>query len=328
MPRHPTLGLTDQQQRVLEMIAQHRTNPEIAAELGISLDGATYHVREVFGKLGVESREEAIAAWRAGQPTLLERIRGFLWPAVAIVATGSAAAAVVVGLMVAGSRAGNPPKAATSSPATGNDRSIETAEQRLSDANPQWTTFIDAVQTANVAAMLGYFRWQDHACIPASFRIADATSCSTLGVTDGTVEQMFPVTDVPLPTGPVDPQQGAENVGWHVHSEVAATFAALLRGRHPTLVLVAAGSDGRMYLTFGLDAKPDSTGFIVRGISFQVQSARSPVVNIYSEVGSQATPLSSIDGSERSGSGQFDIWGVAPELQAEEAAIQRSRHGP
>ena len=61
------LELTDRQQEVLALIARGRTNPEIAAELGITLDGAKWHVREILSKLGVESREEAAAYWRAHQ---------------------------------------------------------------------------------------------------------------------------------------------------------------------------------------------------------------------------------------------------------------------
>ncbi len=59
------LELMDRQQEVLTLIAKGRTNPEIAAELGITLDGAKWHVREILSKLGVESREEAAAYWRA-----------------------------------------------------------------------------------------------------------------------------------------------------------------------------------------------------------------------------------------------------------------------
>ncbi len=56
--------LTPRQREVLALIAAGKTNAEIAEDLDISLDGAKYHVREILGKLGVESREEAAAAWR------------------------------------------------------------------------------------------------------------------------------------------------------------------------------------------------------------------------------------------------------------------------
>jgi len=56
--------LTKRQREVLELIARGRTNYEIAQRLGISLDGAKWHVREVLARLGVESREEAAERWR------------------------------------------------------------------------------------------------------------------------------------------------------------------------------------------------------------------------------------------------------------------------
>lgn len=55
--------LSERQREVLRLIAAGRTNPEIAAAMGISLDGAKWHVREILSKLGVASREEAAAVW-------------------------------------------------------------------------------------------------------------------------------------------------------------------------------------------------------------------------------------------------------------------------
>lgn len=48
----------------MELLARGRTNAEIAEHLEITLDGAKYHVREILGKLGVESREDAAATWQ------------------------------------------------------------------------------------------------------------------------------------------------------------------------------------------------------------------------------------------------------------------------
>lgn len=61
---HRVDSLTSRQREVLELIARGRTNSEIAAQLGITLDGAKWHVREILGKLDVTSREEAAQAWR------------------------------------------------------------------------------------------------------------------------------------------------------------------------------------------------------------------------------------------------------------------------
>jgi Tol biopolymer transport system component/DNA-binding CsgD family transcriptional regulator len=55
--------LTRRQQEVLELLRRGFTNEEIAQRLGISLDGAKWHVSEIIGSLGVADRYEA-ARWR------------------------------------------------------------------------------------------------------------------------------------------------------------------------------------------------------------------------------------------------------------------------
>lgn len=77
--------LTPRQREVLALLARGKTNFQIAEALGVSLEGAKYHVREIMGRLGVESREAAADWWRAERrPT--RRARGML----ASVGTGSA----------------------------------------------------------------------------------------------------------------------------------------------------------------------------------------------------------------------------------------------
>ena len=66
-PPHPDI-LTPRQWEVLALIRDGCTDQQIADRLGISLDGAKYHVSEILSRLGVETREEA-AAWAAGQKT-------------------------------------------------------------------------------------------------------------------------------------------------------------------------------------------------------------------------------------------------------------------
>lgn len=71
-PPYPDV-LTPRQQEVLELLRDGLTNGEIARELGISSDGAKFHVSEIIGRVGVTSREEA-AQWQpdrqpAGVPT-------------------------------------------------------------------------------------------------------------------------------------------------------------------------------------------------------------------------------------------------------------------
>ena len=54
--RHQQPQLTPRQREVLDLLARGRTNPQIAESLGISLDGAKWHVSEVLSRLGVRGR--------------------------------------------------------------------------------------------------------------------------------------------------------------------------------------------------------------------------------------------------------------------------------
>jgi DNA-binding NarL/FixJ family response regulator len=61
------LGLTPRELEVLRLVAAGWSNPEIAAELGISAKTASVHVSNVLAKLGVPNRvEAAVAAMRLG----------------------------------------------------------------------------------------------------------------------------------------------------------------------------------------------------------------------------------------------------------------------
>ncbi|MEO8540191.1 MAG: helix-turn-helix transcriptional regulator [bacterium] len=59
--------LSERQREVLALIAAGKTNGEIAERLGISLDGAKWHVSEILTKLGVSTREEAAEWWQANR---------------------------------------------------------------------------------------------------------------------------------------------------------------------------------------------------------------------------------------------------------------------
>ena len=92
--------LTPRQREVLDLLAKGRSNPEIADTLGVSLDGAKWHVREIMGELDVPTREDAAEWWREynGLPARFRRFAGgilgvgsFRWIA------GAAAAGGVIG---------------------------------------------------------------------------------------------------------------------------------------------------------------------------------------------------------------------------------------
>jgi DNA-binding CsgD family transcriptional regulator len=74
-PPHPDI-LTPRQWEVLERVREGLTNEQIGHQLGISRDGAKFHVSEIITKLGVRSRREA-ATWRRERetaPTVMLRL--------------------------------------------------------------------------------------------------------------------------------------------------------------------------------------------------------------------------------------------------------------
>ena len=57
----PVASLTEREREVLRLVAQGKSNREIAAELFIAPKTASVHVSNILGKLGVTSRGEAAA---------------------------------------------------------------------------------------------------------------------------------------------------------------------------------------------------------------------------------------------------------------------------
>lgn len=88
--------LTERQEAVVRLMAKGLTNSEIAERIGVTLDGVKWHVREILGKFGDGSREEAVARWRerAKEGRGPRVWAGLLW--------GSTAARWAAGVAVAG----------------------------------------------------------------------------------------------------------------------------------------------------------------------------------------------------------------------------------
>lgn len=95
--------LTERQRDVLRLIAKDKTNPQIADALGMTLDGAKFHVSEILTKLDVSTREEAAAWWREQRSLRQRAARSLrvLWAApvgrIVVAGSGLALAAAVAG---------------------------------------------------------------------------------------------------------------------------------------------------------------------------------------------------------------------------------------
>ena len=79
MSERPPVGptaITDRQLEVARLVAEGQTNAEIARTLGISVDGAKYHVSELLTRLGLTRRRE-IVEWYASRPR--RRFGGWGW---------------------------------------------------------------------------------------------------------------------------------------------------------------------------------------------------------------------------------------------------------
>jgi DNA-binding CsgD family transcriptional regulator len=101
-PRHDDI-LTPREWEVLGLLRAGLTNEQIAGRLGFNLATAKFHVSEIMGKLGVETREAA-AAW-PGRPKAARALAspwlfGRLQDVVAAVHPGRlAGAAVIAGVL-------------------------------------------------------------------------------------------------------------------------------------------------------------------------------------------------------------------------------------
>ncbi len=112
-------SLTKRQRQVLDLVAQGYTNAQIAEHLGVSLDGAKWHVREILSRLAVESREDAAEIWsrERGVAGRARSLRGYLGIPLAArvavaggaVAVGAAFVAAIVLVLASRSDSGEPP---------------------------------------------------------------------------------------------------------------------------------------------------------------------------------------------------------------------------
>src|SRR5438128_2703347 len=98
-PRHPDI-LTPREWEVLELLRQRVSNEQIAERLGVTVDGAKYHVSQILSKLGVTSREEA-AALRLKRQTWFWNLGWIGGATIVVVVAVAAGITILVSALVA-----------------------------------------------------------------------------------------------------------------------------------------------------------------------------------------------------------------------------------
>jgi DNA-binding NarL/FixJ family response regulator len=63
----PDLGLSAREAEIMSLIADGRTNGEIATRLFLAEKTVKNHVNRIYSKLGVDCRDTAIAQWLGAQ---------------------------------------------------------------------------------------------------------------------------------------------------------------------------------------------------------------------------------------------------------------------
>ncbi|HSW13820.1 MAG TPA: helix-turn-helix transcriptional regulator [Solimonas sp.] len=59
--------LTRRECEVLEWMAQGLTRRDLARTLGVSVNTVKYHLKNIYSKMGVEGRGQAVVSWRASR---------------------------------------------------------------------------------------------------------------------------------------------------------------------------------------------------------------------------------------------------------------------
>ena len=172
MRRQDPNQLTDRELEVLELIRRDFTNEQIADRLGISLDGAKYHVSQILSKLGVATREEAAAValeewrrWWAAWP-LWAKIAG----AATVVATVAGLAILIWGVLrTDGSTKETVPENGASLVETPNGRGRIGSYDDPNDFASFAARIDAAIRTVDVQFFLDNTRFEDFPCDRAGF---------------------------------------------------------------------------------------------------------------------------------------------------------------
>lgn len=206
---------TPRQREVLDRITHGKSNQQIADDLGISLDGAKWHMREILSKLNVETREDAAEYWRlynGWQPRLARAFRGIAhaaplkWAAAggAVVVLGVVAIAVYAALRGDEERqAGEPiegtPTATVSPAATVTPAPTPTPVSTpvghptgTRTGVPEVDAVLDAVTSGEADRVDGLLEWYAVRCEANPIGLGSPTPKCPDGTAEGTPVEIFP----------------------------------------------------------------------------------------------------------------------------------------
>ena len=155
---------TTRQRQVLDLMARGKSNAEIAETLGISLQGAKWHVSEVMSKLQSDSREEAADYWRRynGIPPRFARVfRGLVglsvvkWAGAATVAAIVAAGGIAIAVVASGGGDDLPSARATTTPGLLESLpSIAAGKEAVQATDPLAASLVESALRGDVDAHL------------------------------------------------------------------------------------------------------------------------------------------------------------------------------
>jgi DNA-binding NarL/FixJ family response regulator len=60
---NPLAGLTERERQILESLSKGMTNQQLAEDFEISLNTVKFHLKNLYGKMGVENRSQAVAKY-------------------------------------------------------------------------------------------------------------------------------------------------------------------------------------------------------------------------------------------------------------------------
>lgn len=246
--------LTPRQEEILSLIAAGHTNSQIAEYLGITLDGAKWHVSEIIAKFGVDSREDAVEAWRA-QESLGHRFGRGLHALLAPIVihklviggvTASAVAALAVGGFILANHGSSPsaqdlPHSSTFGQVVDNPQAFNRVQ--MIDSNVGWAQFQQLSGTGPTGMVIrtedGARTWRNVSpALPDSETIHSAQFLDSI--------HAWVLVDQISPAGPPALQTRISRVAWTEDAGKTWRESAALGPANPVMPL---GAD-RLGLTF------------------------------------------------------------------------------